>query len=148
MKFVKQTIEYWCSDITRGNWLGQGIRAAILDTGVSDHPDLRRRILDFRDFTGRSSRPGDDSGHGTHVAGILAGDGTASSGLYAGMAPRCELIIGKVLDREGKRKCRYCSERDRVDTLFKKRLQHPHCKYFRGNSAGSSGRRNSFSWKR
>lgn len=101
MKFVKQTIEYWCSDITRGNWLGQGIRTAILDTGVSDHPDLRRRILDFRDFTGRSSRPGDDSGHGTHVAGILAGDGTASSGLYAGMAPRCELIIGKVLDRKG-----------------------------------------------
>ncbi|OUP80788.1 peptidase S8 [Lachnoclostridium sp. An169] len=101
MKFVKQTVGYWCPDITQGNFLGQGIRAAILDTGVSNHPDLQNRILDFRDFTGRSSGERDDSGHGTHVAGILAGDGTASSGLYAGMAPRSELIIGKVLDREG-----------------------------------------------
>ena len=101
MKLVKQTVGYWCPDITEGRYLGQGIRTAILDTGVSDHPDLRGRILAFRDFTGKGGQRKDDSGHGTHVAGILAGDGTASSGAYAGMAPRSELVIGKVLDREG-----------------------------------------------
>ena len=101
MKLVKQTVGYWCSDITQGMYLGQGIRTAVLDTGISNHPDLRGRILNFRDFTGKPGRPEDDSGHGTHVAGILAGDGTASSGAYSGMAPRSELIIGKVLDREG-----------------------------------------------
>ena len=35
------------------------------------------------------------------MAGILAGNGKASSGLYAGMAPSSELIVGKVLDPEG-----------------------------------------------
>ena len=76
---------------------------AILDTGIARHPDLRRRIRDFRDFTGRRADDFcvDDSGHGTHVAGILAGDGSVSSGVYAGMAPDADLIIGKVLDREG-----------------------------------------------
>ena len=81
--------------------MGRGIRAAILDTGVSGHPDLRGRIADFRDFTGGASVRRDDSGHGTHVAGILAGDGRVSGGIYAGMAPEAELIIGKVLDHEG-----------------------------------------------
>ena len=81
--------------------MGRGIRAAILDTGVSGHPDLRGRIADFRDFTGGASVRRDDSGHGTHVAGILAGDGRVSGGIYAGMAPEAELVIGKVLDHEG-----------------------------------------------
>ena len=42
----------------------------------------------------------DDSGHGTHVAGILAGDGKMSNGLLAGMAPMARLIIVKVLDEK------------------------------------------------
>lgn len=101
MKLVKKTVDYWCSAITRDHYLGQGIRIAVLDTGISEHPDFGRRIVDFRDFTENLKKPGDTNGHGTHVAGILAGDGTASSGTYAGMAPRSELIIGKVLNREG-----------------------------------------------
>ena len=43
----------------------------------------------------------DDSGHGTHVAGILAGDGKMSGGRYAGMAPGVELLIVKILDEKG-----------------------------------------------
>lgn len=39
--------------------------------------------------------------HGTHVAGILAGSGQVSSGLYAGIAPDTDLLICKVLDHEG-----------------------------------------------
>ena len=43
----------------------------------------------------------DDSGHGTHVAGILAGDGRLSGGTYAGIAPKASLLIAKVLDQDG-----------------------------------------------
>lgn len=103
MKWVKQTIHYWCDDTRSKHCLGNGICAAILDIGISAHPDFSGRILDFRDFT--SSTPSvslhDDSGHGTHVAGILAGSGQVSSGLYAGIAPDTDLLICKVLDHEG-----------------------------------------------
>lgn len=103
MKWVKQSVGYWCDDILTGKYVGNGICTAILDTGIARHPDLRNRISAFRNFTGKVQETvsSDDSGHGTHVAGILAGDGKVSSGLYAGMAPEADLIVGKVLDREG-----------------------------------------------
>ena len=103
MKWVKQSVGYWCDDILTGKYVGNGICTAILDTGIARHPDLRNRITAFRNFTGKvpETVSSDDSGHGTHVAGILAGDGRASSGVYAGMAPEAGLIVGKVLDREG-----------------------------------------------
>ncbi len=105
MRWVKQSVEYWCEDTEKKHYTGGGICAALLDTGIAAHPDLRERILDFRDFTGNGRGTGgscrDDSGHGTHVAGILAGDGRMSSGVYAGMAPGARLLAGKVLDREG-----------------------------------------------
>ena len=101
MKWVKQTVHYWCKDTTDSRYVGNGICAAILDTGIALHPDLKDRIAAFRDFTGNSIKCRDDSGHGTHVAGILAGNGRASDGTYAGMAPGTDLLIGKVLDREG-----------------------------------------------
>lgn len=45
----------------------------------------------------------DDSSHGTHVAGCIAGDGTASgvTRLYRGIAPEVSLVIGKVLNKDG-----------------------------------------------
>lgn len=101
MKWVKQTVHYWCKDTTDSRYLGNGICAAILDTGIALHPDLKDRISGFRDFTEKNAKCRDDSGHGTHVAGILAGNGKVSDGTCAGMAPRAELLIGKVLDREG-----------------------------------------------
>lgn len=101
MKWVKQTVAYWCDDIINKKYLGKGICAAVLDTGAAGHPDLKKRIKAFRDFRTGAVSLRDDSGHGTHVAGILAGDGRVSQGVYAGMAPEAGLIIGKVLDREG-----------------------------------------------
>lgn len=101
MRWVKQSVGYWCKDITSGNYLGKGICAAVLDTGISGHPDLKGGIRGFRDFVGNSVKYYDDSGHGTHVAGILCGSGEMSSGLYAGMAPESGLLVGKVLDHEG-----------------------------------------------
>lgn len=101
MKWVKQTVAYWCDDIIKNRYLGKGICAAVLDTGISAHPDLKKRMKAFCDFREGSLSVRDDSGHGTHVAGVLAGDGRVSGGIYAGMAPETELVIGKVLDREG-----------------------------------------------
>lgn len=114
MKWVKQSIHYWCPDTKEHKFLGQNVTVAILDTGISPHPDFKDRILSFRDFsstTGSSEKVLfsfshfspliDNSGHGTHVAGILAGSGLLSSGTYAGIAPFCNLIIGKVLDQNG-----------------------------------------------
>ena len=43
----------------------------------------------------------DDSGHGTHIAGIIGGDGSASRGRYKGIAPHSALIGVKVLDAQG-----------------------------------------------
>lgn len=101
MKRAKEAIGYWCPDIQSGKYLGKGIRAAILDTGISLHPDFDSRILEFQDFVSYRRRIYDDSGHGTHVAGILAGSGRMADGIYAGMAPDAELLIGKVLDEVG-----------------------------------------------
>lgn len=100
MKWVKQSVGYWCDDMTQRKYMGQGVNLALLDTGVSAHPDLIGCVQERRDFTGGPGG-GDDSGHGTHVAGILAGSGRASGGTYAGMAPESRIFSGKVLDREG-----------------------------------------------
>lgn len=80
---------------------GTGIGIAVLDTGVVVHPDLEGRILAFRDFVNHRSFPYDDSGHGTHVCGILSGSGRLSELRYMGMAPGAGLIVGKVLDGKG-----------------------------------------------
>lgn len=80
---------------------GRNIGVAILDTGISPHIDFNDRIMEFADFIFRKSRPYDDNGHGTHVAGILAGNGQASGGRHRGVAPGCELVALKVLDRYG-----------------------------------------------
>ncbi len=101
MKWVKQKVGYWCDDIIKEKYQGRGTCIAVLDTGISRHPDLDGRVAGFRDFTSDHRECRDDSGHGTHVAGILAGNGRASSGAYAGMAPQAVLLPGKVLDSEG-----------------------------------------------
>ena len=104
MDRVRQLVRYWCDDTFSGKCLGKGVTAAVLDTGLAPHPDFRGRVRVFLDMTkGKKQlrQPYDDSGHGTHVAGILAGDGRMSGGLLAGMAPEAELVILKVLDEKG-----------------------------------------------
>mgnify|MGYP000844559378 CR=1 FL=1 len=79
---------------------GKGIKVAVLDTGVADkHPDLAGQILSVRDFSGSSSGHYDTNGHGTHCAGVIAGNKN-SSGII-GVAPSASLLIGKVLDDDG-----------------------------------------------
>ena len=82
-------------------YTGKGIGVAILDTGIYPHIDFDSRICAFADFISNKKTAYDDNGHGTCVAGILAGSGAASMGKYKGAAPGCHLVVLKVLDRFG-----------------------------------------------
>ena len=90
-----------CSDHIQRTIATEEITVAILDTGIGRHPDFGNRVVAFADFVNGRQAGYDDSGHGTHVAGCVGGSGTASSGVYRGMAPACRFCIGKVLDRNG-----------------------------------------------
>ncbi|MGI5139266.1 MULTISPECIES: S8 family serine peptidase [unclassified Streptomyces] len=80
---------------------GQGVKVAVLDTGVdASHPDLAGRIAEAKDFSG-SGNTVDHFGHGTHVASIVGGTGAASGGTRRGVAPKADLLIGKVLGDDG-----------------------------------------------
>jgi serine protease AprX len=90
---------------------GTGIGVAILDSGVTDRWDLDTtvspypsRIVYSQDFTGSAST-NDVYGHGTHVAGIVAGSANASSvnvsRSFKGMAPKANIINLKVLNDQG-----------------------------------------------
>lgn len=83
------------------SYTGKDIGVCFLDTGIADHPDFKGRIQVFTDFIAGKKNPYDDNGHGTHVAGILCGDGSVSGGKYKGVAPDCRIIAVKVLDRFG-----------------------------------------------
>ena len=82
-------------------YTGNHVGVCVLDTGIFPHIDFTGRILAFQDFIGHRIRPYDDNSHGTHVCGIIGGDGRASQGRIRGVAPGCELIVLKVLDRMG-----------------------------------------------
>ncbi len=85
----------------------------MIDSGVTWHDDLRpnggstsypygdQRVSKFVDFVNGQTLPYDDNGHGTHVAGIILGNGYDSDGLKAGVAPDASLVSLKVLDANG-----------------------------------------------
>ena len=77
--------------------------AAVIDTGIdASHVDLDGgKVLAFKDFVNGRTTAYDDNGHGTHVAATIAGDGDASGGRDAGVAPRAALVGVKVLDAAG-----------------------------------------------
>ena len=99
---------------------GRGIGVAVVDSGIYAHPDIAGRIAAQVDFTagtvtttdavtgatttssngvvGMGSDPG---GHGTHVAGLIAGDGTSSDGAYTGVAPGASLVDVRVIRADG-----------------------------------------------
>ena len=80
---------------------GKGVTIAVIDTGIAPHPDLKDRIIGFFDLINQKEEAYDDNRHGTHCAGIAAGDGKNSNGLYIGAAPEAKLVGIKVLDKTG-----------------------------------------------
>ena len=82
---------------------GTGVGVAIIDSGVTTwHDDLGAdRVVHFADFIGEQPVPYDDYGHGTHVAGIIAGSGYDSGGARRGVAPGARLVVLKALDGAG-----------------------------------------------
>ena len=80
---------------------GQGVKVAVLDTGADlGHPDLAGRVSATASFV-PGETVADGHGHGTHVASTVGGSGAASGGQEKGVAPRADLIVGKVLGDGG-----------------------------------------------
>src|SRR5262245_12177093 len=104
--FLKKTSELRAQlGLTDSDPTGNGIGVAIVDSGIAPVSDLAGRITAFYDFTngrgGVATAPVDSYGHGTHVAGLVAGSGALSNGQYSGVAPNARLIGLRVLDNLG-----------------------------------------------
>src|SRR6266849_1902549 len=93
-------------------WDGTGIGIAVVDSGVSSNYDLNSdgngpsRIVYSQNFVTTETTTSDNYGHGTHVAGIIAGNGYSSSyfnypGVYRGIAPQANIISLRALDSTG-----------------------------------------------
>jgi serine protease AprX len=81
---------------------GSGTVVAVIDSGIDkNHPDLVGRVVAEKNFLADEITADDLLGHGTMVAGIIAGSGAASGGKYAGIAPNATLLSAKVIDSKG-----------------------------------------------
>lgn len=89
-----------CDEVYK--YTGRDVGIAVMDTGIFPHDDIKARITHFYDvFNQRETRPYDDNGHGTHICGIIGGDGSCSAGKFCGIAPKSRLIGVKILDAKG-----------------------------------------------
>jgi serine protease AprX len=82
---------------TTWNW-SNNVGVAVIDSGIEPGLNFGSRITAFYDFTQgdiRPTAPSDEYGHGTHVAGLIAG-------AYVGVAPTARLVGLKVLDAQGR----------------------------------------------
>ncbi len=92
------------------NLTGEGVRIAVIDSGFEiDNPDLPEPIFAV-DYSNYIAEPDSDftvsnetthTGHGTHVAGTILGQGTNSNGVWKGMAPDADFIALKVAHDNG-----------------------------------------------
>jgi hypothetical protein len=84
----------WAERKTRG----AGIVVAVIDSGIdATHPALAGKVIGGYDFVDHDDDPSDAAGHGTHVAGIIAGEGAG----VQGVAPDVKLLSYRVLDADG-----------------------------------------------
>lgn len=77
---------------------GTGVVVALMDTGIGAHPDLPSgKVVARVNFSGDTGVALDPAGHGTHLAGIIAANGSA----FRGVAPDARLVDIRVLDQNG-----------------------------------------------
>jgi serine protease AprX len=90
--FAQQTgaNSLWASGDT-----GSGVNVAVLDTGIDPLSDFSN-LVGGVDLSGESNSLQDNYGHGTFVAGLIAGNGASSNGAYTGEAPGAGLVSVKV----------------------------------------------------
>ncbi|HLQ55077.1 MAG TPA: S8 family serine peptidase [Streptosporangiaceae bacterium] len=87
--------------LASGGDTGQGVTVAVLDTGIDNLPDFSGRLVGGVDLTNGSNPYQDSYGHGTFVAGLIAGNGASSNGQYSGEAPGAKLVSVKVAGADG-----------------------------------------------
>jgi serine protease AprX len=87
---------------------GQGIGVAVVDSGINNKPDFYNQVkigsrikLNVKIKTSNFVGTDDLYGHGSLVAGVVAGNGSASKGAYVGIAPQANLLNVKVSDEDG-----------------------------------------------
>jgi serine protease AprX len=97
----------------QANVTGTGVGVALVDSGVNAHPDFNgtgllafSRVAYNQSFVPGQYSPSDAYGHGTHIAGLIAGNGASSTGsmysnTFKGIAPGARLINLRVLDNNG-----------------------------------------------
>ncbi|MGI8686175.1 MAG: S8 family serine peptidase [Acidimicrobiales bacterium] len=98
-------------DLNADGHKGAGVTVALIDTGIAAVPDLAGKVLPIRDALTGATKPcvnlsgepdcSDSYGHGTFMAGIIAGSGAASGGAHKGMAPDARLVSVKIAGRDG-----------------------------------------------
>jgi serine protease AprX len=84
---------------------GAGVTVALLDTGVyAGHPDLAGRVVHCEDFSherNTAAHCADTFGHGTFMAGLIAGNGNSSNGKRKGTAPGANIVSVKASGYDG-----------------------------------------------
>ena len=85
---------------------GAGVGIAVIDSGITNNGDFGNRVVYSQSFVSGSSTTTDPYGHGTHVAGIVAGGGNSSTGgtftkTFVGVANGANIINLRVLDQNG-----------------------------------------------
>src|SRR5688500_12873095 len=84
---------------------GAGVTVAVVDSGISAHPALNGKVLAHVSKIAGDPSTNDAHGHGTHIAGIIAGNSSASkyvTSLYrGGIAPDVKLVNVRVLGANG-----------------------------------------------
>lgn len=96
---VTNSNKLWSEGIT-----GRGVTVALIDTGVYNHPDLAGRVVcgaDFSHEAGTAAECQDTFGHGTFMAGQIAGNGASSGGKYKGSAPETNIVSVKAAGYDG-----------------------------------------------
>lgn len=95
--------EFNIDELHRRGIVGENVTIAVLDTGICiSHKDLENACVGYFDSVNNRKYAYDDNGHGTHIAGIIAGRGLLNNGKYTGIAPKSQIVSVKVLSSDGK----------------------------------------------